>query len=735
MTQTTEIAKLATGGLLIGAMLGVVAASGYVTWQTGGDVANVEILRVFDFAPWTLGYFGEPFRMALYIGLGVMAALTFLVPAIGFKKPLSSHGTARWSTKADLKRAYLLSTTSTIRGPIFGKIGSPNSRGEFLSTRPGTDEIPHSLIAAPTGTGKGVGIVVPTLLTYPGSVFCLDVKGENYDLTARRREELGDRVYKFAPYDDHGQTHRYNPLMYVVAARERRRFTEARRLAASFIIAKGGGEGFLEGSRDLFAAGALLAVQRGTPTIAAVYDAFFAAPGEAADVFRRLSAEVDSPEAKSIFNRMAGMENRVLSSYLSVLADGGLGLWADPAVRDVTASSDFSIHDLRRDPASIFIIVPPNDLVPLGPLIRLMFQQTIAILQSTMPQKDEKFPVLLLLDEFVSLGRMEVLATAITTLRGFGGRIMLVVQSIASLRELYGKEGASGFLANCRLQLFMAPADEDTPEYISRAIGDETRKSRSKSWRSNEMSSNWQEREEGARLLRSEQVRMLPKNKIVVLVQGMPPITADRVEYFKDRYLKKIFRSQSGPHPQPPSLYDDPPPALGGDPMIPDDLTPVPPTPAAEREQGPEPQTPMVLPFPDPKQKPEGKKRTAPARTAPAAHLTEIPLGTQTGDKRPQSANTPNAPVMTPEEQAEEPAVQSLNAINDKQRFVMMSLDELMNAMGDAQNANLRREGVVKEGDDITTEKVETAPPSSHSNNINDLNAALDAASQENSKR
>lgn len=90
---------------------------------------------------------------------------------------------------------------------------------------------------------------------------------------------------------------------------------------------------------------------------------------------------------------------------------------------------------------------------------------------------------------------------------------------------------------------------------------------------------------------------------------------------------------------------------------------------------------------------------------------------------------------MTPEEQAEEPAVQSLNAINDKQRFVMMSLDELMNAMGDAQNANLRREGVVKEGDDITTEKVETAPPSLHSNNINDLNAALDAASQENSKR
>ncbi|QBJ23062.1 type IV secretion system protein VirD4 (plasmid) [Haematobacter massiliensis] len=647
MAQTTEIAKLAGGGLLLGALLGVVAASGYVTWQTGGDLANIEVLRVFDFAPWTRGYFGEPFRMALYIGLGVMAALTVLVPAIGFKKPLSSHGTARWSTKADLKRSELLASTANILGPIYGKLGSPSSRAEFLSTRPGTEEIPHSIITAPTGSGKGIGIVVPTLLTYKGSVFCLDVKGENYNLTARRREELGDRVFKFAPYDDHGQTHRYNPLMYVVSARERRRFTEARRLAASLIIAKGNGEGFLEGARDVFAAGAILAIQRGTPTIAAVYDAFYATPGEAADVFRRLAAEVDSVEAKTIFNRMAGMESRILSSYLSVLLDGGLGLWADPAVREATEVSDFGIHDLRRDPASIFIIVSPNDLVPLAPLIRLMFQQTIAMLQASMPQKDEKFPVLLLLDEFVSLGRMDVLATAITTLRGFGGRVMLVVQSIASLRDLYGKEGASGFLANCRLQLFMAPADEDTPEYISRAIGDFTRKSRSKSWRSNEMGSNWQEREEGARLLRAEQVRMLPKNKIVVLVQGMPPIIADRVEYYRDRYLKNIYQSQTGPHPQPPSLYNDPPPALEESTVAPDDPPRDPPAPASLPLY---PQDSQTAPAPEPA--PAAFVQESPAEAVPAA--PEEPKATPVANTTPAEREAETTPVLSPEKQGEE---------------------------------------------------------------------------------
>lgn len=728
MAQASEIAKLASGGLVLGALLGVVAASGYVTWQTGGDLANVEILRVFEFAPWARGYFGEPFRMALYIGLGVMAALTALVPAIGFKKPLSSHGTARWSTKQDLKRADLLATTANILGPIYGKLGGPSSRAEFLSTRPGADEIPHSLITAPTGSGKGIGIVVPTLLTYKGSVFCLDVKGENYELTARRREELGDRVFKFAPYDEHGQTHRYNPLMYVVAARDRRRFTEARRLAASLIIAKGNGEGFLEGSRDVFAAGAILAIQRGTPTIAAVYDAFYATPGEAADVFRRLAAEVDSIEAKTIFNRMAGMESRILSSYLSVLSDGGLGLWADPAVRETTEVSDFGIHDMRRDPASIFIIVSPNDLVPLAPLIRLMFQQTIAMLQSSMPQKDEKFPVLLLLDEFVSLGRMDVLATAITTLRGFGGRVMLVVQSIASLRDLYGKEGASGFLANCRLQLFMAPADEDTPEYISRSIGDFTRKSRSKSWRSNEFSNNWQEREEGSRLLRAEQVRMLPKNKIVVLVQGMPPITADRVEYYRDRFLKKIFDAQKGPHPQPPSLYNDPPPALDGSAVTPDDPPPTPPAAIALDPQ--EDRTPAAEPMKPPANAPE-----APANAPQVPAAKSVPAA-PTADNEASNAEerVSASPTLTPEEAAEEPSVQSLNGVEDKQRFVMMSLDELDNAMGRAQNANLRRDGGKTDQPRQQPANIDAQSRSGPSNVI-DLNEALDSASKANAKR
>ncbi|WMS45230.1 type IV secretion system ATPase VirD4 (plasmid) [Acuticoccus sp. MNP-M23] len=555
MSKTArEISTLALFGLAVGLMLGVLAAGVYTTWRSGGDIANTGFGAFFEHAPWVVGGFKEPFKTGLMILGGVAAVLAVATAAIGYKPKRTSHGSAEWAKPQELRKAGLTSPVADVLGPIYGKMGGPKSGDEFFTS----SDIPHSLIAAPTGSGKGVGVVIPTLLTYKGSVFCLDVKGENFALTARRRVAMGDRVFKFAPYDPHGRTHRFNPLEYIAEIHPRRRFTEARRLAASLVVAHGNGQGFLEGAREVFAACALLAIERGKPRISAVYDAL-AEPGEAFELFQRLAREVKSEEAKKIFNRMGGMESRILSSYLSVLADGGLGLWADPAVRAATDASDFGIENLRRDPTSVFVIVSPNDLVPLAPLIRLMFQQTIAVLQRAEPGKDEPYPVLFLLDEFASLGRMEVLQQAVTTLRGYGGRIMIVVQTLASLRDqrLYGREGAAVFLANCRLQLFMSPADEDTPEYVSKAIGDFTRLAKSKSWRSNEWVSNYSEREEGVRLIRAAELRQLGSEKIVALVQNMKPVIAERVSYYEDKQLLPLFEGQTGRMPEPHSLHPE----------------------------------------------------------------------------------------------------------------------------------------------------------------------------------
>lgn len=546
-----EISFFGLFGLVLGVVPGMIAASAYATWLTGGDLTGIDPFTILAFSPLETGSWGEPFQTSALIGAGVVLTFALAAVALGVKPKLTSHGSAKWADERELKRANMLTSAEATNGPLFAKLGGPSSRQPFVTSL----AHPHSLIAAPTGSGKGVGIVIPTLLTYVGSTIVLDVKGENFEKTARQRRQMGDRIFKFAPYDEEGRTHRYNPLDEVLRAQPNRRYTAARRLAAALIIAKSkGAEGFLESAREIFAAGVILAIERDRPTIAEVYD-LLAQDGHAFEMFETLAEEARSPEAKKIFTRMAGQDGRILSSYLSVLADGGLALWNDPAVRDATALSDFDLSDLRRDPASIYIVVSPNDLVPLSPLVRLLFQQAVAVLQRREPTKDEKFPVLFLLDEFVSLGRMDALGTGITTLRSYGGRIMIIAQSLASLRDLYGADGASNFLANCGVQLYMAPADGETPEYISRAIGEYTRKSRTKSWNMNELTgANIQERQEGARLIRPEELRNLSTDELVMLVQNQNPVRTRKIRYYEDRSLKPIFEGQKGDLPLPPAL-------------------------------------------------------------------------------------------------------------------------------------------------------------------------------------
>lgn len=535
-------------GLIIGLMVGVIVASGHVVFKQGGDISKTEGYEILNYGPWVVGKLQEPFETGLVIILvaGVLGSIIFA--AISYRPHLTNHGSARWAVKEDLKKAGLAVHLDALSGPIFAKLGPPKSRTEFITSH----SIPHSFICAPTGSGKGVGIVIPTLLTYGGSVICLDIKGENYQITSRARQSMGDKIYRFSPLDEEGKSHRFNPLDGIAELAANRQFTEAKRIAESFIVMSGDNvQGFLVSAKDIFAAAVLVVVEIGTPTIGAVYD-ILSEGGNFNKMFEQLADETEIPESKSIFTRMSGIADRTLSAYMSVLFDGGLGIWRDAAVRAATEASDFTVSDLRRNPASIYIVVAPNDLSLLAPVIRLLFQQTVAILQQSEPGEDEPYPVLFLLDEFPQLGKMNSLSNAISTIRSYGGRMMIVAQSLSNLKAAYGPDGAQNFLANCRLQLFMAPADSETPDYVSKAIGDFTRKSRSKSWTMGQLGkSNIQERQEGARLLRPEELRGLSADDCVLLIHDSDPVLAKKVRYYEDKVLKKIFEDQSGDHPMP----------------------------------------------------------------------------------------------------------------------------------------------------------------------------------------
>jgi len=537
-------------GAGVGGFLGTAMASAYVTVQEGRKFHDMTWNRVLDYAPWVTGGFAEPFATAALIWLGCVVVCAIAMVAVTYRSTLSNYGSAQWAEDADLKEASLAVPLKQVSGPIFAKLGKPSSKSSFISST----DIPHSLIVAPTGSGKGVGIVIPTLLTYPGSIICLDPKGENFEKTARQRQALGDRVYKFEPLNVDGATHRFNPIEHIADLPEELRFLEAQRIANSLVNLPGdAAANFLGTSRDVLAAGICAAIECNKPTLGDVYDLL--TPSEAGDyndMFEALSKETDFEEAQKIFATMAVTADKTVSAYMSIMRDGGLNLWQNRLVRRATAKSDFSIFDLRRRPSSIFVIIAPNDYKLLGPLVRLTFQYLVTVLQQAEPKDDEPYPVLFLLDEFGEFGRMDVMRNAIATIRSYGGRFLLIVQTLAQLRADYDRDGAQIFMSNARLQLFMAPADEDTPEYVSRAIGDFTRKSRTKSWQigSGLGRSNVQEREEGARLIRPEEVRSLSSDLCVLLVQGQNPVKAHKVRYYEDSQLKTVFESQTGPHPE-----------------------------------------------------------------------------------------------------------------------------------------------------------------------------------------
>lgn len=532
--------------------IGLILSSVYATFQHGFNLTALKEIDLFAFwyeTPFYRGYVTRAFYVCLAItgGSSLLSALILVI--FLFKK--QHFGTARWGRFQEFYKDGYIKPYGKISGPIFGKTAGPRSFGRYLTN----GEQPHSLVVAPTRAGKGVGIVIPSLLTFNGSVLALDVKGELFELTSRARKTKGDRVFKFSPLNKDGRTHCYNPVLDIVAMPPERRFTEARRMAHNLIAAKGkGSEGFIDGARDLFVAGILACIERGNPTIGAVYD-LFASPGEKYKLFAQLAEESRIPEVTRIFDNMAGNDTKIITSYTSVLADGGLNLWADPVVKNATSRSDFSIYDLRRDPTSIFLCVSPNDLEVISPLVRLFFQQVVSVLQREMPQKDEIFEVLFLLDEFKHLGKLEAIETAVTTIAGYKGRFMFIIQSLSALTSAYEQAGKENFLSNTGVQVFMATADDETPQYISKAIGEYTFTNRARSYSQKEWwSTNITASNQGALLMRPEQVRLVDEEKQIVLVKGKPPLFMHKAKYYADRRLKRIFQAQKGPLPEPDSI-------------------------------------------------------------------------------------------------------------------------------------------------------------------------------------
>ncbi|MEJ6396037.1 type IV secretory system conjugative DNA transfer family protein [Gymnodinialimonas sp. 2305UL16-5] len=520
---------------LIGAIVAYLLAVEWIRFQLGSDIGYgyplLNLASILDNTQLT----GQ-----LAIGFGALMICGFLFGAHYATEPLTKVANSRWQTKADLRRNKLLREPGA--GFVFAKTSKPKGSGRFLNST----AFPNILVIAPTGAGKGVGFVYPNLLTFEGSTITLDIKGENYDTTARWRfHEMGNKVYRFAPADFEGLSCRYNPLERIGALNDYDQVAyELRKIAGLFLQADGAGE-WLNGAIQLFCAAGGVAYFNQTFTLGGIYDVLAEGDKDLRQHIGVLAKAATNKALRKELQTLAKLESKTLSSYLSVMNNAGFDLWGNRHIADMTSRSDFSLDDLRRQKISVYFAVNDSDLEPLAGLVRLFFNELVANIQSRLPGPDETHKVMIILDEFHRLGKMSRVAEAMTTIRGFNGMIAIITQTVPKLDKIYSYEERLSIQGGAGIKLYMTPSEEMTIEDLSKACGMTTRRTVTKSRQTGlDKLSTISERTEEKPLLPDDEARRLPEGTAIAIVNGRQPVRAYAIKHYEDRTFAPILEKQ-----------------------------------------------------------------------------------------------------------------------------------------------------------------------------------------------
>lgn len=416
--------------------------------------------------------------------------------------------------------------------------------------------VSNVLMVAPTRSGKGVGFVIPNALTFPGSMVVLDVKGELWDETARAREQMGDKVFRFAPLDFKNPTHQYNPLARLSEIDDMEELWTGLERIAQLFLQSDGNQDWLEGSILLFVAAGILAVQRDNPTMGEIYRIIFGTGQgsdlgkSSADLLHAAAKECQYPPAARELSTKASLDPKIQQSYISILSVAGLAQWANPKVERVTRRNDFDFTQMRREPTSVYLMILSEDMQRLNSLVRLFFADLIAFLRSSKPGEDEPLPIFMLLDEFDQLGRMPLVVQAMKQTAGHGGRFAIVTQSIPGLITVpYSPEEIQAIESACQVKLYIAASEDRTASELETALGTRTGSTRT---RTEEMravgfgAGSMTRSTEHRPLLSKQEIRDMDPDKIIILPERQNPILADRIKYYESREILKIHKAQNG---------------------------------------------------------------------------------------------------------------------------------------------------------------------------------------------
>lgn len=498
-------------------------------WYYYGDRADVRKTLVFSLAG----------GLGLTFGLGVLA----LIPK---KRPL--HGDARFATKREIRKAGLLGQ----EGIILARYGN-----EYV-TLPGQQGVE---LEAPPRSGKGVGLVIPNLLNWPGSVIVNDIKGENWQRTAGFRAQHGQQVHLFDPLAEDLRSSRWNPLAYVSTV-PYKCIDDLQRIASMLYPDPQGSDPFWTSSaRSLFLGiGLYLFENEGTTrTIGEILRQGMASDAEGFQKhWRRVIDTCEkagyplSPQAVQTLYDVIDLAPVTASSIRKTFTSR-LDLWMNPLIDAATSANDFDFRELRKRPISIYCRINPDNIARLQPLLNLFFQQAIGLQTKELPEHNPELKVqlMLLMDEFKSLGRIPVIADSTAFLPGYNVRTVIIVQAHSQIIEVYGPEGAKSLRKMLAARIVFPPKEFDEAEAISKELGTYTVKQKS---RSNRMfdgkSATVNTSDQPRRLMLPQEIKELGVDKLILFYEGLRPVLAGRIYYYRD----KFFSRREIPPPEVPRL-------------------------------------------------------------------------------------------------------------------------------------------------------------------------------------
>ena len=462
------------------------------------------------------------------------------------KPPL--HGAARFAKEGEIRRAGFRADN----GIVVGKKG-----GKFLTF--GGSE--HCIVEAPTRSGKGVGIVIPNLLSWQASLVVLDVKRENWDATAGFRQKFGQAVYLFNPTDAEGRTARYNPLGYIDRTDPDQVVIELQKIATMLFVAPERGEPFwTDSARTAFVGvGAYLAVADLPFTIGSIYRLM--TTGDTRGYFRKVLDDRALDLSQGCRNALADFTSGADNTFAGIVqtVTSKLSVWLNPRVDAATEESDFDLRELRTKPMSIYLGVSPDELDRVAPLYNLLFQQLIDLNVRDLPDSETPLQVLVILDEFARIGRAQVIASAFSYVAGYGIRLLPVIQSRSQLRAVYGEHVANEIVANCGVEVAFTPKELRVANELSERIGYVGQESVTKSLTIHGILANRSKSMSDQRraLLLPQELMQFPDGELLLLRGGIPPIHGDKIRFYADGLFRSRVMAAPVVPPIPKTVRDD----------------------------------------------------------------------------------------------------------------------------------------------------------------------------------